>query len=68
MWILNICIFATAGENRAVILYFTKLILRTEKNSKGNANFFVFFIKFHVKVKNPSLSKQFPLLVQTHPF
>ena len=41
MWILNICIFASsASENGKLILYFTKLILRIQKN-------------FHVKANNP---------------
>ena len=35
MWILNICVFASASENGALILYFTKLILRIKKKWKA---------------------------------
>ena len=34
MWVLNICIFASASENGPLILYFTKLILTVQKNWK----------------------------------
>ena len=33
MWILNICIFASASENGALILYFTKLNFMSKKSS-----------------------------------
>ena len=35
MSILNICVFASASEIGALILHFTKLILRIQKNWKA---------------------------------
>ena len=56
MWILNICEFASASENGALILYFTKL--------ESIVYIFVFVLKISRQSKNP------PLLpfVQPHPF
>ena len=34
MWILNICIFASASEIGVLVLYFRKLILRIQKKKK----------------------------------
>ena len=55
MWILNICIFAYNSEYGALILYIKKSILKIKKKMQSIVNSFVFFIKFHVKAKNPPL-------------
>ena len=47
MRILNICVFTSASEIGALILYFKKLILRIKKKTGKQQ-------KFHVKAKNPS--------------
>ena len=54
MWILDICIFASASEIRALILYSTKLILGIKKKLESILNIFVFFIKISCQ------SKEFP--------
>ena len=41
MWILNICIFVSASEIRALILYFTKPILRIKEKTGGGSNYVV---------------------------
>ena len=69
MWILNICFFASASEIGAPDFIFHKTIfLGIQKNWKALQIFFVFFIKISCKSKEPNLSKQFPPLVQHHPF
>ena len=45
MWILNIWVLASASEIGALILYFTKLILRIQKKLENIVNISVFFIK-----------------------
>ena len=35
MWILNICVFASASENGAQILHFKKIVLKISKNSEA---------------------------------
>ena len=58
MWILNICLFASASEIGALILYFTKLILGIKKKLESIVNIFVFFIKISCQSKETPLSKQ----------
>ena len=58
MWILNICLFASASEIGTLILYFTKLILGIKKKLESIVNIFVFFIKISCQSKETPLSKQ----------
>ena len=60
MWILNICVFASASETEALIL-FHKTNFGNSKKLESIVNIFLFFIKISFQ------SKGFPHLVQTHP-
>ena len=60
MWILNIWVLASASEIGALILYFTKLILRIQKKLENIVNISVFFIKISCESK-----ASFPCLDKT---
>ena len=62
MSILHICVFASASENGALILYFTKLILKIQEKLESFGNIFVFFYK------NLMSNQTSPHLIQPYPF
>ena len=66
MWILNICDFASASEIGADFI-FHKTNFENLKKMERSVNIFVFFIKIHVRAKNPPFLNN-PPLVQPHPF
>ena len=51
IWILNICVFASASENGELILYFKKNNFENWKKLQSTANIFVFFIKISCQSK-----------------
>ena len=66
---LNICVFASASEIGALILYFTKLIQK--KALKSILNVFVFFIKTSCQGKESPLYPTPPFLEKIfhrHPY
>ena len=56
MCILNICIFASASENGALIFIFHKTNFENSKKLEGIVNIFVFFYKnFGSKQRIPGI-------------
>ena len=53
MWILNICVFASASETGALILYFSKLILGIQKTGNHCKYFFLLYKNFMSKRRIP---------------
>ena len=69
MSILNICVFATASEIGALILYFTKLIFRIEKKKTGNhCKFFCLLYKNFMSKQRISPFLDNPPFSPTPPF
>ena len=61
MWILNTCVFVSASEIGALILYFTKLILRIQKTGKHCKYFCLLYKNFMSKQTSPPFLNNLPL-------
>ena len=61
MWILNTCVFVSASEIGALILYFTKLILRIQKTGKHCKYFCLLYKNFMSKQTSPPFLNNPPL-------
>ena len=69
MWILNICVSASASESGAPILHFAKLILRIKKKTGKHCKYIcLFYENFMSKqrippfLNNPPFSPTLPFL------